>query len=61
MAKVKKIALLICSLVIALAPWAKVQPSWDALLQPQNLFVGLPIIAAIVIAWLGQSPITPKK
>lgn len=56
----RKMALLICSLIIAMAPWVAALPSWGAMFTPQNIAIGLPIAAGVVIAWLGTSPIKPK-
>ncbi len=53
----KSIAILICSLVIALAPYILQLPEWGDMLAPGSLGTWLPIIAGVVLSWLGQSPI----
>ena len=57
----RSIVWLLCSTILALAPWSQSLPTTDAMFVHPNYWVGLCIIAGVLLAFIGQSPIKPKK
>jgi hypothetical protein len=56
----KKIALFVGSLFVALVPYGENLDSWEQLKEVNEVFAFLGIIGAVLLAWLGQSPLKPK-
>lgn len=54
---VTSIGVLIASLCIALGPILYQLDSFDQLLTPKNMGETLPILGAILLAWIGRSPL----
>ena len=61
MAVLKKLCMLVASLMVALASWGSSFETWQEMYDPQNAWVGIGIIGGVLVAWLGQSPIKPKQ
>jgi hypothetical protein len=57
----RKVATLVASLMIALAPWLESLEHWGEALSVQSMIVALPIIGGVVLAWLGSSPRFPTS
>jgi len=60
MTKIRPWYVLVFSIIIALAPWGNSLSSWGDLIQIKVVFAALGIVAGVVLAWLGQSPLPPK-
>jgi hypothetical protein len=54
------IALLVASLIAGIGGWMVTLASWSVALTTINLGGLLVILAGVVVAWLGKSPIKPN-
>jgi len=57
----RKIVTLVASLMIALAPWLKTLESWESALSVGSIYVALPIVGGVLMAWMGSSPRFPTS
>jgi len=57
---VTSVLVLLGSLCVAIGPLIINLDTFDDALTPQKLGEFLPIVGAIVLAWLGKSPLVPK-
>jgi len=55
------IIVLIASLMLAAGGWLAALASWHDLAQPGTIAALLSTVGGVILAWLGRSPITPKK
>lgn len=57
----RKIVLLIGSLLIALGPWVLSLEAWCNAVTPQSVAVLFGIVGGVLVAWVGESPLRPRK
>jgi len=55
------IAVLFASLLIAVGSWGSGFGNWQDLKEISNVFSLLGVVGSVVLAWLGKSPIRPKR
>ena len=55
------IAVLLASLLIAVGSWGSGFGNWQQLREVSNVFSLLGVVGSVVLAWLGKSPIRPKR
>lgn len=57
----RQVVLLIGSLLVALVPWLMSLNAWCDAVNPGSVGILAGIIGGVLLAWIGESPLPPRK